>query len=235
MLRQVSVAIPPPGPAGGFLEWFACERAPSEGFESRDMTTAGLPISTRFEAAPAAGVDLSLVERLRAGNVAAVAEAYDRHADAVRAFALRLVGDTSAAEDLVHEVFVALPRASRGYREQSSLRTFLISVAVNHAKHYVRAAARRRSALDRLAREPDAVAPPDPERDLQRRQLAQVLSAALDKLPLDQRVAFVLCEVEERTAGEAALIAGVPEATLRTRLFHAKRKLRERLAKQGVA
>src|SRR5690606_10942155 len=151
--------------------------------------------------APAAGVDLSLVERLRAGNVAAVAEAYDRHADAVRAFALRLVGDTNAAEDLVHEVFVALPRASRGYREQSSLRTFLISVAVNHAKHYVRAASRRRTAIDRLATEPSA-ASTDPERDLHRLQLARLLSAALDKLPLEQRVAFVLCEVEERTAGE---------------------------------
>ena len=57
----------------------------------------------------------------------------------MRAFARRLVGDPEAAEDLVHEVFVSLPRAIRRYREQSSLRTFLISIAVNHARHFVRA------------------------------------------------------------------------------------------------
>ena len=52
------------------------------------------------------------------------------------------------------------------------------------------------------------------------------LTRALDDLPLDQRVAFVLCEVEERTSREVAEIVGVPEATVRTRLFHAKKKLR---------
>ena len=43
---------------------------------------------------------------------------------------------------------------------------------------------------------------------------------------LDHRVAFVLCEVEERSSREVAEIVGVPEATVRTRLFHAKKKLR---------
>ena len=51
---------------------------------------------------------------------------------------------------------------------------------------------------------------------------------------IEQRVAFVLCEVEERTSTEAARIVGAPEATLRTRLFHAKRKLRQALEVEGV-
>jgi RNA polymerase sigma-70 factor (ECF subfamily) len=53
-------------------------------------------------------------------------------------------------------------------------------------------------------------------------------------LPLDQRVAFVLCDVEERTSGEAAELAGAPEATMRTRLFHARKKLRTALTKEGI-
>jgi RNA polymerase sigma-70 factor (ECF subfamily) len=44
---------------------------------------------------------------------------------------------------------------------------------------------------------------------------------------MEQRVAIVLCVVEERTSVEAAEIVGVPEATMRTRVFHARRKLRE--------
>jgi RNA polymerase sigma-70 factor (ECF subfamily) len=176
--------------------------------------------------------DRELIARLAAAEGQAVAEAYDAHHDAVRAFARRLVGDESSAEDLVHEVFVALPRAMQRFRGQSSLRTFLVAIAVHHARHHVRAAARRRAAISRLEREPQATAQ-DPEQIARRRELAQALMRALDKLPLEQRVAFVLCEVEERTSPDAARIAGVAEGTLRTRLFHAKRKLREELAREG--
>jgi RNA polymerase sigma-70 factor (ECF subfamily) len=167
----------------------------------------------------------SILARLERGDPSAVGEVYDQHHGAVRAFAKRLVGDASAAEDLVHDVFVALPKAIAGYRGDSALRTFLIGIAVNHARHHVRAAARRRNAFEKLGHEP--LGPnADPERDARRRELARLLTRALDELPLDQRVAFVLCEVEERTSREVAEIVGVPEATVRTRLFHAKKKLR---------
>lgn len=178
----------------------------------------------------------SLIERLRNAEPAAVGEAYDAHHGAVRAFAKRLVGDAAAAEDLVHEVFVTLPTAIRRFRGDATLRTFLISIAVNHARHHVRGASRRRAAMDRYAVEPaTGEGPDDPEADARRRELALALTRALDLLPLDQRVAFVLCEVEERTSREAAEIAGAPEATIRTRLFHAKRKLRATLEKEGLA
>jgi RNA polymerase sigma-70 factor (ECF subfamily) len=50
---------------------------------------------------------------------------------------------------------------------------------------------------------------------------------------VEQRVAFVLCEVEDRTSKEVAEISCVPEGTIRTRLFHAKRKLRAELEREG--
>ena len=174
-----------------------------------------------------------VVERLRGGDLDALGEAYDAHHAHVRAFARRLVGDDAAAEDLVQEVFVSLPRVIQRFRGGSALRTFLVAVAVNHARHHVRAAARRRAAMTRLTREPAAAAT-DPEGHAERGQLAAALVRALDELPLEQRVAFVLCEVEEQSAAEAALAAGVPEATVRTRLFHAKRKLRTRLEREGL-
>ena len=52
----------------------------------------------------------TLLSRLRAGDTHALGEVYDQHHEAVRAFASRLTGDSASAEDLVHEVFVALPR-----------------------------------------------------------------------------------------------------------------------------
>ena len=178
-----------------------------------------------------------LLERLRRGEARAIAEVYDEHAGAVLGFARRLVGDDAAAEDLVHEVFVTLPAAIRSFQEASSLRTFLVSIAVNHARHHVRAAARRRSAMARFADESSVSSLNDsgsPEKDAMRVDLARALTHALDELPIEQRVAFVLCEVEERTSREVAEIVGAPEATVRTRLFHAKRKLREELSKRGL-
>jgi RNA polymerase sigma-70 factor (ECF subfamily) len=174
-----------------------------------------------------------LVRRLRDNDAAAVAEAYDAHGGHLRAFAVRLVGDAAAADDLVQDVFVVLPEVIRNFRGESTLRTFLVGVAIRRAKQFVRAAARRRAAGERMSREPEGVAGrPDEAHD--QRETMDAIQRALDELPLEQRMAFVLCDVEERTAPEVALLMSVPEATVRTRLFHARRKLRESLTARGV-
>jgi RNA polymerase sigma-70 factor (ECF subfamily) len=175
----------------------------------------------------------ALLSRLRAGDTRALGEVYDQHHQAVRAFAGRLVGDDAIAEDLVHEVFVGLPRVIKRFQGDSSLRSFLTGVVINHARHHVRSASRRRALLAKVGREPLPESR-SPESSAASQAFLEVLHRALDALPLDQRVAFVLCDVEERTSGEAAELAGAPEATMRTRLFHARRKLRAALEKEGV-
>lgn len=174
-----------------------------------------------------------LVARLRRGDVNALGQAYDAHHPHVRAFAQRFLGDPSLAEDLVQDTFVELPKAIKRFRGDASLRTFLISVALNHAQHYLRSAMRRRGAYDRFGSEPPPPVP-TPEHDAELGQLAATLTCALDALPLEQRITIVLCAVEERTSAEAAMIVGVPEGTIRTRLFHAKRKLREAFGEEGT-
>ena len=198
------------------------------------MTIFGLAMVTEQALGEEAELQDQLMLRLQRAEPSAVAEVYDAHHGAVRAFAKRLLGDAATAEDLVHEVFVSLPQAARNFRGSSALRTFLISIAVNHARHHVRAAQRRRRALDAYGESLAHESSSDPEREARRKQLAELLARALDTLPIEQRVAFVLCEVEERTSREAAEIVGAPEATLRTRLFHAKKKLRLALETEGV-
>jgi len=184
-----------------------------------------MPIGAARDAA-----DDELVARLREGDRDAVEQAYVAHHAAIRRFARRLVGDDASAEDIVHEAFVALPRAIRRFRGEASLRSFLIGVAINHSRRHVRSAMRRRRATERLAAH-DEVLPAapaaTPAEDLMRKRLADRLWSALDRLPIDQRAVFVLCEAEQRTSVEVADIVGAPEGTVRTRLFHAKRKLRE--------
>jgi RNA polymerase sigma-70 factor (ECF subfamily) len=167
--------------------------------------------------------------RVRAGEEAAIVALYTAHHVQLRAFARHLVGDPQAAEDLVHDVFVELPRVVNRYRgEEGQWLGFLRGIAVNRARHHVRAAMRRRAAMHRLERELEAEAGFGSD-EVERRALSRQLMLALDRLPLPQRIAFVLCEIEELTASEAAELTGAPVATRRTRNFHAKRRLRELL------
>jgi RNA polymerase sigma-70 factor (ECF subfamily) len=177
------------------------------------------------------GAEAALVDGLRRGRLDALAEAFDRWHQRVRVLARRLLADAAAAEDVVQDTFGALPRAVRRFRGDVDLLTFLLAIAVKRARHHQRAALRRRAALARLAEEQRSH-PRDPEQDAYSRELGVRLGAALDRLPLAQRVAFVLCEVEELTSSQAAAVAAVPEGTVRTRLHHARKRLRELLLEE---
>lgn len=170
------------------------------------------------------------VQRAAEGDQAALVSLYREHFASVRSFAERLLGCSMAADDLVHEVFLSLPAALGRFRGQCALSSYLLSITVRRARQHLRAAKRRRG-LESRAAATASVAPANrPDLDSERRELAARLSAALDELPLAQRAAFVLCEVEERSSVEAAEILGEKPGTVRARVFHAKRRLRERLA-----
>ena len=181
---------------------------------------------------PAAAEMSAPAHALREGDLAALGKVYDEHHAAVRTFARRLIGE-EAAEDLVHDTFLTLPKALRRWNGSGSLRTFIIGIAVNHARHHVRAASRRRLAMARFAQEPERAAHSQ-EQATEQRKLAGLLLRALDTLSFDHRTTFVLCEVEDRPSPEVAQILGIPEATVRTRLFNARKQLRSWLEQEGV-
>ena len=198
-----------------------------------DRPFANTPVGGEHGALDA--LDFQWVCRLAAGDLNALGEVFDCHAGAVLGFARRLLGDEASAQDLLQEVFITLGHAARSFRGQSSLRTFLLSIAVNHSRHFIRAAARKRATEHRMEQSASpSTQAESPEGLLMRAELARHLSDALEKLPLDQRVAFVLSEVDDLTSTEIAAIVGVPESTVRTRVFHARAKLRQLLAKRGL-
>jgi len=172
------------------------------------------------------------VERARAGDERAFVELYREHYAEVRALAERILGCPMTAEDVVHDVFLALPDALSRFRGDGTLRNYVLSIVVRASRRHVRTARRRRALEEQLARETDGAATATrPDCDAESRELARLLRSALDALSEDQRVAFVLCEVEERTSVEAAEILGENDSTVRARVFHAKKKLRARLEK----
>jgi len=175
----------------------------------------------------------AFVVRLRRGERAAIGAAYDLHQEAVCSFAKRLLRDTDAAEDLVQDVFETLPSVAHRLSSESCLRSFLLGIAANRAQHCARSFFRRSLFTRRLA----TVPPPEaenPEEGVERRRLADALGRALDTLAIEQRVTFVLVEIEGYSGTEVAELLGVPESTVRTRMFHARRKLRTHLSAEGI-
>jgi RNA polymerase sigma-70 factor, ECF subfamily len=167
-----------------------------------------------------------LQRALQRGDAEALRDVYRAHHEQVRAFARRLLGSDADAEEVVQEVFVALPRAIARFRGDATLATFIMGVAVNHARHYLRAAGRRRALHARFASEAPRSASEATDEALLREQLAERLLQAMSRLNEDQRLAFVLCDVEERSSAEVARILDVPASTVRSRLAAARESLR---------
>ncbi|MFO0616788.1 MAG: RNA polymerase sigma factor [Polyangiaceae bacterium] len=195
--------------------------------EHADDVLSLLPGVDRDEGETVRDPEVEWLDRLRRGEDAALTRLYREHHGSVRAFVRRLTSHSGDVEDLVHDVFVAAPSAFQGFRGEGSVRAFIFSIAVHHVHHHVRASARRRSWLDRFRLAPrEHASPPTPEAQHERRELARRLDRALATLSFEHRAAVVLCELEEMTSAEAAEVLHVPEGTVRTRLFHAKKKLR---------
>ena len=173
----------------------------------------------------------AFIVRLQRGEPDAIRTLYWEHHSALRTLGRHLLGNPNDAEDLLHEVFLAVPRALKGYRGESSLRTFLSAIAVKRAGKLMRTLLRYRRVLGFLE-DPERFPQHDerePERAIERSELSAALTKELNRLPFAQRAVVVLCLVEERPAGEVARILGVSEATVRTRLFYGRRRLRTRL------
>ena len=174
----------------------------------------------------------TLLTRIAARDPLAIDEAYRMHHAALRAFARRFIGDGDVAEDMVHDVFLALPDALRRFRGDCNLRTFMMAIAVKRGHKHIRAACRGRAAMAKFAAQP-LPASSRPDVAMVQQQAAAMLYNALDQLSDAHRAAFVLCEIDQLSAGEAAVLTGIAEATVRTRLFHARKKLRSMLGEQA--
>jgi RNA polymerase sigma-70 factor (ECF subfamily) len=157
------------------------------------------------------------------------ARLYQDHADALRRHARRLAHDPAEAEDLVTGSLEVFGDSGARFQGRASLATYLKGICTHIAQHARRAAARRHAAHARLAAEPAGASPDTPEALVARREMLERVDQALGELPDEQREAFLLASVQELDCAEVAARQGVPEATVRSRLFLARRKLREAL------
>jgi RNA polymerase sigma-70 factor (ECF subfamily) len=176
--------------------------------------------------------DADLLELVAAGELGALGQLFDRHADAVRRVVVRLGVGPAEVDDLVQDVFLEVVRAAARFDGRESARAWLAGFAVIHVRRHRRSLARLARKLASWARERETVVP-SPEAEHEERVEAARAMRALDRLSAKKREAFVLVTLEGLPGDEVARALGVPVATVWTRLFHARRELREALEAEG--
>jgi len=182
--------------------------------------------------------DSELAARVAAGEPAAFETLMRRHNRALFRTARAILRDDAEAEDALQEAYLQAYRAIGGFRAEAKLSTWLARIVANEALMRVRKRARRAEIVPLQAgiseteinEIPDENMNDTPERSAQRSEMRQLLEAQIDSLPDDYRVVFVLRAVQEMSVEETAETLGIPQATVRTRLFRARSLLREGLA-----
>jgi RNA polymerase sigma-70 factor, ECF subfamily len=171
------------------------------------------------------GAESSLLGRVAEGDLGDALESlYDRYARRVYGLGLRLLGDTSLAEEMVQETFVRLWRnAARFDAARGSEATFVFTVARRVAVDLW-----RRPSSRPLDRQEEIAETASPEADAAERVTLQLtLREALDGLSPEQREVLELLHLEDLTQSQAAERLGVPVGTVKTRAFYGLRALRK--------
>ncbi len=165
----------------------------------------------------------------RRGDTEALARLYGEFAPAVRAFLRRFTGDSAAADDVLHEVFLHLMEGRGRFRPQGRFRQWLFAAAANAARDHLRKLGNRQRLSATLALTAPRSAPP-PDEALAARDAVRRVEAALEDLPPEYGAAFHLRVRDGFSYREMAAITGDPEGTLRSRVYHTLQRLRDHLA-----
>ena len=177
--------------------------------------------------------DEDLVQAIAAGDRNAMHALYARHNVRVYRFILRLINDTSLAEDLVSEVFIDVWRRADGFEEKSQVSTWLLAIA----RYKALSALRRRS--DEQLDEHVAAAIEDPadgpETCVGNQDRSAIVQKCLMQLSAVHREVIDLVYYHEKSVEEVAGIVEVPASTVKTRMFYARQRMGVLLEAAGIA
>lgn len=174
------------------------------------------------------GIEPGLVRRAQAGDRAGLRALVEAAYPLVRRWALVRTGDAVEADDLTQDVMIQMIRTLDGFRGEARFETWLYAVTRNAAAARARRT-RRRVELLRVPEAAAEVAPtpePGPDVALHRSQVGAAVREAFFRLPLRQREAFDLVELQGLTSPEAAERLGIEAVSVRAHLFKARRALR---------
>ena len=176
--------------------------------------------------------DEVLIGRIANGDRLAMQVLFARHHVRIYRFVLRMVRNEATAEDLISEVFLDVWRQADKFEGRSMVSTWMLSIA----RFKALSAMRRRGEEELDDETVDAIEDQadDPEVALAKKDKGAVLRQCLAKLSTEHREIVDLVYYHEKSVEEVAQIVGIPEATVKTRMFYARKKLSELLKEQGI-
>jgi RNA polymerase sigma-70 factor (ECF subfamily) len=176
--------------------------------------------------------DDMLLESIADGNRTSMHILYCRHNVRVYRFILRIVRVATTAEDLVSQVFLDVWRTAGQFQGRSQVSTWLLSIARFKALTAMRQ--RRFEDIDQEDVRQIADGCDTPETSLDRSDTSAILRACVQKLSPAHREIINLVYYHEKSVEEVGQIIGIPQSTVKTRMFYARKQLAELLKGCGV-
>lgn len=176
--------------------------------------------------------DSELLHAVARGDEAALASLYDRYRLILFGLILRILHSRPEAEDVLQDVFIQVWKRAADFDESRGRAfTWLVTLARSRAIDRLRALdSRQRTANESLLAVPESIS--DAAEDAFKSEQREVVRAALDELPEEQRQALVLAYFEGLTQSEIAARLGAPLGTVKTRMRSGMIKLRELLGEK---
>jgi RNA polymerase sigma-70 factor, ECF subfamily len=176
--------------------------------------------------------DSELLDRIADNDKLAMRVLFARHSVRAHRFVQRIVGDGALAEDIVSEVFVEVWRSAGRFDGNSKVSTWILGIARFRALSALRR--RKDDALDGVMAEAILDTADDPEVAVQKTDRVAILRKCMSHLSRAHREIIDLVYYHEKSVDEAAEIIGIPSNTVKTRMFHARKRMSELLRQAGV-
>ncbi len=177
--------------------------------------------------------DRALIKAIAGGDAKALERFFARNQTRVFRYLTRIVRNEAVAEELMNEVFLAAWQSAARYEGRSEPTTWLISIAHNKAVSSLRKKREVSGYDEEVAGQIEDEAD-TPEVTTQKLDKAASMRAAMQGLSVEHREILDLVYYQEQSVSEAAEILSIPEATVKTRMFYARKKLSELLAERGI-
>ena len=176
--------------------------------------------------------DEVLIAKIAKGDRPAMEALFARYRVRVFKFVLRFVRNEAIAEELNSDVFVDIWRQAGTFEGRAAVSTWIFSIARFKALNALQR--RTEDELDEAKAETIEDDTDDPETALAKKDKAAVLRQCLDALSSEHREIVTLVYYQHKSVEEVSGIVGIPEATVKTRMFYARKKLSELLAERGI-
>ncbi|MDP0497682.1 MAG: RNA polymerase sigma factor [Verrucomicrobiota bacterium JB024] len=184
--------------------------------------------------------DLPAIERIRQGDESGLRALMADHREAVFHFTLRYCGNEADAAELTAETFYRVYKNAARYHPRARVRTWIFTIAANLSRDFLRRQKKRRgevslesTATGQAQRLEDTLAGPgqSPATGAASRETVHAVQAAIQELPHKLRFPLVFCVLEENPQEECAAALGISVKAVETRIYRARKYLRERLEK----